>query len=185
MPSVVVLVLIGLWGAVLLPPLVRHRPARPPRVEGAHLATSVLTRRPVLPTTVDSVADLTRVGRVDPAARTGAEAGEDTPADVDHAPDALMPRSATEAHRRRLMVMATLVAMAVVALAAVPLVGPLALVAHVGSDLALAGYAWLVVERQQRARQRVDVVRSLNPTRRVQPGFMVDERFLDRGRRAG
>ncbi len=184
MPSVVVLVLIGLWGAVLLPPLMRHRPARPARASGSPLAMPVAPQEPaaVSAATVDSPRRVVRptLELVD-VVETPAVPAEDQ----GDPPDPLMPRSAAEARRRRQMVLATLTAVAIAALAAAPLVGPRALIGHGVVDLVLAGYGWLVFERDQRARQRSDVVRPLSPTRRATPGFMVDERFLDRGRRAG
>lgn len=149
MTSVILLAIVVLWMAVLLPPLVRSRPP------------SRTVRLRSVPTGHQVAGPPAGLGPVAPLV------------DGPSARMARMPRSSAEAARRRQQVVVALVVMALLTLVAVPLIGVVALPVHLLFDGAVAGYLWLAHQRQDRAADRLAVVRPL-PRRTVAPAVRED-----------
>ena len=82
---------------------------------------------------------------------------------------ALAPRTAHEAARRRREVMIALVAAAVLTFFAAVAIGGVAVLAHVVVDLALASYAYALVQRRNEEAEREIKVHMLYPEQAREP----------------
>lgn len=88
------------------------------------------------------------------AARTLVEGGSSA---------SLVPRNAAEAGRRRHLILTVLTGLAIVTLLAAVALGPIALLAHVVTDLALGAYGYAILQRRNLAAEREIKVRMLYP----------------------
>jgi len=164
--TVILLVLLIAWIAILVPPLVRGR---------GNLRSSRSTN-----STVDFA---TALGKLDPE-RFGKSAsvtalrglGEGPIKAAGHslvanagpptAPRATTsPSSTDEAHRRRRHVVVAMASFSVATLLLAVTVGGLFVVVHVLSDMALLGFVMAVAQRQQLANERNEKVRPIRPQR--------------------
>jgi len=157
-------ILVGMWVAVLLPPYLRNRSSR--------ASTSLHSFRRLVTT-------LERTGPVDagPGWRgtLPPRFGGVSPIHLDRTA-AMMPLGRSEARRRRRDVLFTLVGAALITLVLAVLLGGVAIWFHLLADVLLAGYVVMLVQVRRTAVERQTKVRYLAPRSAPEPATLLVRR---------
>ncbi len=144
MTFLALLILGGLWAAVLLPPMIQ-------RVQG--LSASRPSKASPVGGFSQNLARLERPG----TAPVGGAYGYASPQQK----ESLRPDSALAAARRRRDVLGSLVAVALFLLVATTMFGAIALYAHIVVDIIAVAFAGLMIRRNKLAAERAEVVTQL------------------------